>query len=167
MISLRILLVGLALAGCQQNGASNSESVASESVAKTLQPFVTCAVPSLVMADSAQMQSKLLDETSASFTRAYNNACRKGVLRRGGRALVDPKAPGGYKLFLVNAPEANAASIYLSEVDGDRTVLEYPFLTTDGKTQVPTANELEEAIYCAVVGATPEVQESSGRCLVD
>jgi hypothetical protein len=46
-------------------------------------------------------------------------------------------------------------------------VLEYPFLTTDGKTQVPTSNELEEAIYCAVVGATPEEQESSGRCLVD
>ena len=71
------------------------------------------------------------------------------------------------KLFLINAPEANVASIYLSDVDGSRMVLEYPFLTTDGKSQVPTAGELEEAIYCAVRGATPEEQEASGRCLVD
>ena len=29
------------------------------------------------------------------------------------------------------------------------------------------ADELEEAIYCSVHGATPEEQEESGRCLVD
>jgi hypothetical protein len=46
-------------------------------------------------------------------------------------------------------------------------VLEYPFLTIDGKSQVPTADELEEAIYCAVRGTTPEEREASGRCLVD
>ena len=83
------------------------------------------------------------------------------------KPLVDPKAADQARIFLVNAPEANAASIYLSDVDGSRMILEYPFLTMDGKSQVPAAEELEEAIYCAVVGATAEEQEKSGRCLVD
>ena len=96
---------------------------------------------------------------------AFKRACGKGLLTE--KPLIDPKATDQGKLFLINAPEANVASIYLSGVDGSRMVLEYPFLTTDGKTQVPSADELEEAIYCAVVGATPEEQESTGRCLVD
>jgi hypothetical protein len=162
MVMLALMLLG----GCDKNAPSSGESAASESVANTLQPYVACAVPTLAMADNSKLESKLLDETTANFSAAYNNACRKGVLRKGG-PLVDPKSAGGFKLFLVNAPEANVASIYLSEIDGNRMVLEYPFLTADGKSQVPSADELEEAIYCNVHGATPEEQEESGRCLVD
>ncbi|MCL6698065.1 hypothetical protein LZ496_04600 [Sphingomonas sp. NSE70-1] len=124
-----------------------------------------CAPLTLAMADNAQLESALMDETKANFAAAFKNACDKGLLTE--KPLIDPKATDQGKLFLINAPEANVASIYLSEVDGSRMVLEYPFLTTDGKSQVPTADELEEAIYCAVRGATPEEQEATGRCLVD
>ena len=117
------------------------------------------------MADNANLESALMDETGANFAAAYRRACDKGLLTD--RPLIDPKANDQGKLFLINAPEANVASIYLSAVDGSRMVLEYPFLTTDGKSQVPSADELEEAIYCSVRGATPEEQESTGRCLVD
>jgi len=47
------------------------------------------------------------------------------------------------------------------------TPLQHFILTTGGKSQVPSVAELEEAIDCAVIGATPEEQERSGRCLVD
>ena len=106
-----------------------------------------------------------MDETKANFAAAFQRACAKRNLEE--RELFDPRAVDQGQLFLINAPEANVASIYLSEVDGNRMVLEYPFLTTDGKTQVPSSEELEEAIFCVVVGATPEEQEKSGRCLVD
>ena len=117
------------------------------------------------MADNAQLESALMDETKANFSTAFISACDKGLLTE--KPLIDPQAADQGKLFLINAPEANVASIYLSDVDGSRMVLEYPFLTTHGKSQVPTADELEEAIYCAVRGATPEEQEATGRCLVD
>jgi hypothetical protein len=121
--------------------------------------------PTLALANGATLASQPMKETSAHFVDAYEGACSKGLLKD--KPLVDPKAADPGKLFLINAPEANVPSIYLSEVDGNRMVLEYPFLTTDGKTQVPSGKELEEAIYCAVVGATPEEQDVSGRCLVD
>ena len=124
-----------------------------------------CAPPTLALPDGDRLQSSLLNEATANFRSAFGRACNKGLLAD--KPLIDPKAADKERLFLLNAPEANVASIYLSSIDGNRMLLEYPFLTTDGKTQVPSAAELEEAIYCAVVGATPEEQESTGRCLVD
>jgi hypothetical protein len=115
--------------------------------------------------EAGSLKSDQWKEAQANFQSAYEASCAKDVLSD--VPLIDPKATDQGRIFLVNAPEANVASIYLSDVDGSRMVLEYPFLTTDGKSQVPTADELEEAIYCSVVGATPEEQESTGRCLPD
>jgi hypothetical protein len=159
-----VLLAGVALAACEQGGQPEDNSLPT---VNAVAPAAAekCAPPALAMADNTKLESALMDETGANFAAAYKRACDKGLLA--GKVLIDPKAADQGKLFLINAPEANAASIYLSDVDGNRMVLEYPFLTTDGKSQVPSADELEEAIYCAVVGATPEEQESTGRCLVD
>ena len=164
MIRALFLFVGLALAGCGQGGQPEGNAL---STANAVEPAAAekCVLPALAMADNAQLQSALMDETRANFTTAFKSACDKQLLAD--KPLVDPKATDQKQIFLINAPEANVASIYLSDVDGSRMVLEYPFLTVDGKSQVPTADELEEAIYCAVRGATPEEQEASGRCLVD
>jgi hypothetical protein len=158
------LFAGLALAACEQGGQPEGNALPT---VNAVEPVAAekCAPLTLAMADNAQLASALMDETKANFATAFKRACGKGLLTE--KPLIDPKATDQGKLFLINAPEANVASIYLSGVDGSRMVLEYPFLTTDGKTQVPSADELEEAIYCAVVGATPEEQESTGRCLVD
>jgi len=166
MIRAGILIATILLAACRQEPPREANSALAENAASIEQSGDGCAPPELVLADgSSSLKSSLIDETRANFATAYKNACAKDVFKAG--VLIDPAAEDQDKLFLINAPEANVASIYLSEVDGNRMVLEYPFLTTDGKSQVPTADELEEAIYCAVVGATPEEQESSGRCLVD
>lgn len=165
MIRGLALIAGLALAACNQGAELESNS---DSEAVTSAPAATtgCKAPTLAMAGEAQsLKSEQLKEAQANFDAAYSMSCAKKLF--GGKPLIDSKASDQEKIFLINAPEANVASIYLSEVDGSQMVLEYPFLTTDGKSQVPTADELEEAIYCAVRGATPEEQEASGRCLVD
>ncbi len=46
-------------------------------------------------------------------------------------------------------------------------VLEYPFLTADGATHVPSTSEFGEAIFCTVHGASQQEEEASGRCLPD
>jgi hypothetical protein len=152
------------LAACGQGGEPEGNSMATANV-EGQAAAEECMPPALAMADNTQLSSALMDEAGANFATAFKSACDKALLHD--KPLIDPEATDEGKLFLINAPEANVASIYLSEVDGGRMVLEYPFLTTDGKSQVPTADELEEAIYCAVRGATPQEQEASGRCLVD
>ena len=160
-----VFLAGVALASCGKGGPQDGNSVSTATVASAVAPR-DCKAPTLAMAGEAQsLKSDQLKEAQANFETAYQKSCTDKLLAA--KPLVDPKAADQEHIFLVNAPEANVASIYLSEVDGSRMVLEYPFLTTDGKSQVPSAAELEEAIYCAVVGATSEEQESTGRCLVD
>ena len=95
-----------------------------------------------------------LAKTSANFDKAYAKACKEGLFKA--KPLIAAK---GGKLFLVNAPDANVASIYGSD---KHTVLEYHF-----DSGVPSADDLHEAIYCAVHGATAKEQEESGRCLPD
>jgi hypothetical protein len=150
----------MALAACSQgDGNSSANSNAVEHAANR------CVPPALALADGSQLGSAMLSETKANFASAYKSACAKDMFKAG--PLIERGAADQGQLFLINASEANVASIYLSDVDGNRMVLEYPFLTIDGRSQVPSADQLEEAIYCAVVGATPEEQESTGRCLVD
>jgi hypothetical protein len=101
-------------------------------------------------------------QTSANFAKAYAKACAEGFLKTS--PLISAKAKDKTHLILVNAPEANIAGIYLN---GGRMLLEYPFVTDFGKANVPSANDLHEAIFCAVHGASEKEQEESGRCLPD
>jgi hypothetical protein len=96
--------------------------------------------------------------TSANFAKAYAKACTEGLMKS--KPLVSAKER---RLYLANAPSANVASIYASK---GRTLLEYPFVA-GGKANVPSTDELHEAIYCAVHGASTKEQEESGRCLPD
>jgi len=101
--------------------------------------------------------------TARNFAAAWRRSCARGVLR--GVAAWE-------RLYLRNAPHANVAQI-ARYPDGRvraysrRLSLEYPFVTEDGAAHAPSADELTEAIYCHVRGATPQEQEASGRCLPD
>ena len=121
-----------------------------------------CAPVSLAMSGGPKSfttafspQSKAFKSTSANFAKAYARACADGLLK-------SDKLPS--RVVLRNASEANVASIYPSN---GRTVLEYYFITPDGRRHVPDVAELHEAIYCSVRGATPQEEEESGRCLPD
>ena len=127
-----------------------------------------CAPVSLVLGGSKPFTTKFgvksaaFAQTSANFAKAYAKACAEGLLKR--RPLIPVNGANAGKLFLVNAQEANVASIY----PGDGLMLlEYWFVDHKGKASAPAVNELHEAIYCAVHGASAKEQEESGRCLPD
>jgi hypothetical protein len=132
-------------------------------------PPAKCAPVSLALAGGPKpftakysAKSPAFFQTSANFAKAYAKACAEGLFRKS--PLIDAKAKDKAHLILLNAPEANVASIYLH---GGRMLLEYPFVTDFGKANVPSANDLHEAIYCSVHGASAKEQEESGRCLPD
>ena len=111
----------------------------------------------------ASFGTLLIQQTMANFTTAYARACEKGLLK--GKALLPAESRNPGRIFLLNAPNANIASFYTA--DNGQTLLEYHFVSEDAQTYVPPADEIEEAIYCAVVGATEAEEEESGRCLPD
>lgn len=173
MISPRLLANGvtscalLLTCACGQQSPGGNAGAAVDGAANANVPAPTdCAPPEILLAQSGtRLTQDIVARTKANFASAYGQSCVKGILGSG--ELLDPKAVDPGRLFLFNAPEANVASIYLSKRNGDRMVLEFPFLTADGRATVPSVNELEEAIYCNLVGTTPEEQEKDGRCLPD
>jgi hypothetical protein len=111
---------------------------------------------------------KPFEQLQQRFSEAYAKACASGILKD--HPLIDPASPHPAQLFLKNAPDANVASIYQAGADGavpGDVLLEYDFITSDGRPHVPTAQELGEAIYCTVHGASSEDEQGSGRCLPD
>lgn len=104
---------------------------------------------------------------SNNLAAAFRSACAAGLIERGG-----PLGFGGesaVQVALKNAPEANIASVYVERLANSNRelVLEYAFITPDGSVNVPTSDEIGEAIFCAVKGAGEKEQEESGRCLPD
>jgi hypothetical protein len=93
---------------------------------------------------------------------AFKSACKKQLLT--GSTIPKLGGVSSRRLYLLNAPDANGASIYARS---GRLMLEYPFVAADRSMNVPSAVEIEEAIFCAVHGASAKEQEESGRCLPD
>ena len=134
-----------------------------------------CAVPTVLLPEvDNSFAAKFADGTAprrqaeANVAAAFRSACAKGLLA----GAVIPKLEGvsTSELFLENWPEANVASIEADQLTGGtgwRLMLGYPFIASDGSVNVPSADEIEEAIYCAVRGGTEQEQAETGRCLPD
>ena len=169
------IVLSLALGGCgqpsgggQQNNAAASGSVANESNAQLLKADRAVCAPAPTMdrlpefgEASFAPGSPAFGSTAQNFATAYERSCPAGLI--GDFAWT--------RVFLKNAPDANVPSIYGREEGGDlssrEVILEGPFINAEGQSSVPTSDELAEAIYCAVRGATPQEQEEEGRCLPD
>ena len=106
--------------------------------------------------------SEGMRSTSANFELAYRRACGGGWLRSPDlrRDVVR----------LRNSPNANVASIFPVSLNRRRgtegLVLEFPFVADDGTVEVPSAEEIHEAIYCRATSASTSERED-GRCLPD
>ena len=98
---------------------------------------------------------------------AFKAACKSGLLK--GSTIPKLGGVSSRRLFLENQPNANGATFEADQrPDGSwRLVLAYPFVAADRSMHVPTAVEIQEAIFCAAVGPTREEQARSGRCLPD
>ena len=133
---------------------------------RSVPPNSACEPPPAIDRSALGRHEQAAERTVRNFDTAYRAACSKGVLRN--RRLIQAGSVPPGRLFLKNAPEANVASIYQEEKNGrpGRMVLEYHFVVHGGLI-VPTVDELEEAIFCAMQGATAAEQEEEGRCLPD
>ena len=136
---------------------------------------IACPVPNLTAPSGGDAFARRYGASTAAFKAVSDNlatgfrrACGSGLIDRDG--LLGVASSGGAILVtLENAPDANVASIAADRIPGGarQLVLEHPFVASDGSVDIPTADEIEEAIFCAVRGATPAEQEESGRCLPD
>lgn len=123
----------------------------------------TCAFPTLDFSAAESLGAKEQAAFTANFRAAFDKACAEGLFAT--EPLIDERAIDKGTLFVLHAPEANVTSIYFSHSAAPPAMLvESPF---GEPPQVPSAEELHEAIYCAMVGATEQEMEESGRCLPD
>lgn len=177
-----VLVPVLLLAACQQKDSApvDLHKIKPATRAAAIEKKAQCAaVPEVArsrlhFADprgTLSAQRGPIDQTATNFQAAYSRACSEGLLSA--KPLIDPRSADKRHIFLANAPDANVASIYFDQ-DAQlapkewNTVIEYSFYSADGDAvTVPTAEELHEAIYCAVHGATPEEEQKDGRCLPD
>jgi hypothetical protein len=159
----------LALAGCQRDAppaAETSRGASAERVAATPAPAATECGSAPGLAPSADFPTVDLAKLEANFAAAYGRACGEKLFAR--EPLVPAGVPHPGKLIATNAPDSNVAAIYRGgEAGRGDMVLEYHFLGSDGSRSLPTVDDLHEAIYCAVHGASEAEQDDSGRCLAD
>ncbi|MGH6729450.1 MAG: hypothetical protein ACREBK_04800 [Sphingomicrobium sp.] len=122
-----------------------------------------CPLPKLDFRAAETLSENDRARLTENFRAAYEKACVEGLMADG--PLIDPEAVVKDTIFVLNAPEANVTSIYFHfEGKPPRTMIESPF---GEPPQIPSVEDLHEAIFCAVRGATPEEQETTGRCLPD
>lgn len=160
----------LLLAACSNQASSNAMTNAAvpdgpmPPGAPPLPPGkkVNCTMPKLDL-----RAAKLDDRRAAAFTDnfkvAFDRACTEGLLAT--EPLVDARSADPTTLFVMDAPEANVVSLYFNvESKPPMTFLEAPF---GPGPDVPSADDIHEAFYCKLHGATEEEMEKSGRCLPD
>jgi hypothetical protein len=175
--TLLAMMGALALAACGQSDDKAAAPAATPSPAATTPAKVAACAPAPTLDESQDfsdprdeftVDSPSFAKLEANFAAAYRKACDSGLLAS--TPLIPKDAPHPDRLFAITAPEANVASIYRADDNHDTPsdmVLEYYFISPDGKLNVPSEAELSEAIYCAVHGASEQEQAASGRCLVD
>lgn len=171
MIRTLILPALLLVSACsQQDSAGDETAAAGEPTPIASADPAECAKVTLDIAPErfAEGRENFAVGTTArnrldeAFTVALAQACAEGMLAK--QPLVDPRSKEKRTLFIANAPQANVASIYF---DNGATWFEGPFFADGQHVQVPGVDAIKEAIYCHAVGATPDEQEQTGRCLPD
>jgi hypothetical protein len=158
----------LVLGGCHRGETPNAEKNTTPVTTATPKaaPSTASCAPAPALEASPDLPAIDFARLTSSFAAAYAGACGERLFA--GEPLVPANVPHPGKLFVLNAPDANVASIYRGGDDGKGDiVLEYHFAGSDGSHAMPGTDDLHEAIYCAVHGASQTEQDDSGRCLAD
>ncbi len=161
-----ILFLALAACGNQASGNAQAPDGPMPAGAPPLPKVAAepnCAMPKLNFSAAETLGEKDRARFTDNFRVALDKACTEGLLE--GEPIVDERAYVKNTIFVMNAPEANVTSLYFGpSAAPPAMLLESPF---GDPPQVPSAEDLHEAIYCWTKGATPEEEETSGRCLPD
>lgn len=122
--------------------------------------------PPLLRADAAvygsgaeKIQSSL-PTLQTDFETAFREVCEHS----GGSLNLSAQGPVA-EVSLLNAPEANVMSIYVSDTAGE-LVIEYPFEVDGALLPLPDAQEFRRAIICSLDKAEEYALEETA-CLVD
>lgn len=165
-MNLRILPLALSLAACGNQPAGNTMTNAPATAPTQAVPKTSpqrCDMPKLDFRAADTLREKDRARFTENFRIALDKACSEGLLE--GDPLIDERAHVKDTIFVMNAPEANVTSLYFgSSAAPPAMLLESPF---GDPPQIPSVEDLHEAIYCWTKGATEEEQETSGRCLPD
>lgn len=122
-----------------------------------------CAMPKLDFSAAETLTEEDRTRFTENFRVALDKACTEGLLE--GEAIVDERAYVKNTIFVMNAPEANVTSLYFGpSAAPPAMLLESPFRDP---AQIPSVDDLHEAMFCWLKGATPEEEETTGRCLPD
>jgi hypothetical protein len=134
-----------------------------------------CVLPAVELEDGDPALGRHFAPASERFVKLQENvragfqrACDKGLIA--GSNIAELQSVPMRRLWIENIPDGNVASLSADQLPGGtgwRLLLEHPFVASDGSVSVPSAADIEEAIHCAVRGATEQEQQESGRCLVD
>ena len=131
-----------------------------------------CSPPTVILADNDKnfvvrfwAGTPRRRQVEDNVRAAFKSACKWRLLE--GATIPKLSDVSSRRLFLENQPNANAALLEAARrPDGSwRLVLSYPFVAADGSMHVPSATEIQEAIRCAVRGASRQGQEAGGACL--
>ena len=126
-------------------------------------PLPNCDLPKLDFRAASNLGPKEQSRFSENFRVAFYKACGEKLFADG--PLIDESSIDKSTLFVMNAPEANVTSIYFGRhAAPPNTLIETPF---GDPPQIPSIEDLHEAIYCVMEGATDKEMEEQGRCLPD
>ena len=165
--SINVWLSNLALIGGLLIAAAQGTSAAAAPIAQCASPTVELAGKDRAFASNFARGSERRKAIEANVRSAFQAACAKRLIQ--GAAIPNLDGASTARLFLENWPDANIASLEADQLPDRswRLMLGHPFVASDGSVNVPSAADIEEAIYCAVRGATEQEQAETGRCLVD
>jgi hypothetical protein len=165
--SINVWLSNLALIGGLLIAAAQGTSAGAAPTAQCASPTVELAGEDRAFASNFATGSERRTAIEANVRSAFQGACAKQLIH----GATIPKLDGvsTARLFLQNWPDANIASLEADQSPDRswRLMLGYPFVASDGSVNVPSAADIEEAIDCAVRGATEQEQAETGRCLPD
>ena len=165
-MKLRLLALILTLAACGNapDGNAQSNAAVPEASRSETPPQQACRSPKLDFRAAPNLGPKEQARYTANFRAAFGKACAGKLFAD--HPLIDEDSTDKTTLFVLNAPDANVTSIYLGTTAGPppRMLIESPF---GDPPQIPSVDDLHESIYCVMIGATEEEQETSGRCLPD
>jgi hypothetical protein len=156
-----LVMLALALASCDSVARDDSRAAPpAQAGAKPAAAADNCTFPRLDFSTVERLSADERAAFTANLRAAFDRACREGLFAE--RPLVDPRSYDRSLLYVMDAPANDTLLIYFGPSAAPPAMMaSVPF---GSPVRQPTVDELHEAIYCEVRGATRDEQVRDLRC---
>ena len=152
-----LVVLALALAFFDSTARAELPAAAKDSATAAK---ANCAFPRLDFSTVERLSADQRAAFTANFRAAFDRACAEGLFAE--RPLVDPRSYDRSLLYVMDAPADDTLLIYFGPSAAPPAMMaSVPF---GSPVRQPTVDELHEAIYCEVRGATRDEQVRQLRC---